>query len=49
MDREEFVYVGDGGQRRAVPGSVAYARMDPIYFGLKTVTGDRKDLLVDSM
>ena len=47
MDREELIYVDDGGNRKAVPGSTVYGRAGPIYAGTRPITSDRRDL-VDS-
>ena len=47
MDREGLIYVDDGGNRKAVPGSTAYGRSGPIYAGTRPITSDRRDL-VDS-
>ena len=47
MDREELIYVDDGGNRKAVPGSTVYGRVGPIYAGTRPITSDRRDL-VDS-
>ena len=48
MDLERLTYVGDGGNRRSVPGSTVYARLDPIYLGTRPITSDRREL-IDSM
>ena len=45
MDLERLTYVDDGGNRRAVPGSTIYARLDPIYLGTRPITSDRRELI----
>ena len=35
MDLERLTYVDDAGNRRSVPGSTVYARLDPIYLGVR--------------
>ena len=47
MDREGLRYVDDVGNRKAVPGSIVYLRLDPIYAGTRPITSDRREL-VDS-
>ena len=47
MDLERLTYVDDAGNRRSVPGSTVYARLDPIYLGTKPITSDRRELIHD--
>ena len=45
MDCERLTYVDDSGNRKAVPGSTLYARLDPIYIGTRPITSDRRELI----